>query len=190
MHIETKALPAALRDALESVGYRRESIQLETRDTLPRGIAGKGSRPFTMAVDLATGERSTQMGSWGGANPFVDVPADSHAPVPLPPGVVGISGSTGYRCSATLYAPAATLAPLLPAAPEVTPEERKVLAIVGGIKGGARRPYFEVAGLGEYSASNPLIAGLASRGLLKVNRAGAIKITTAGRNARGDERVW
>jgi len=59
------------------------------------------------------------------------------------------------------------------------------LSIIGGIKGGYRREYFERNNLGDYSPENPLVISLAKLGLINVMRNGAMKITTKGQNVRG-----
>jgi len=61
--------------------------------------------------------------------------------------------------------------------------QQKAVDIIGGIKGGYRREYFEKHRLGEYGPNNPLIQGLAKMGLIKVMRNG-IQITTKGKNVR------
>ena len=52
------------------------------------------------------------------------------------------------------------------------------------MRGGYRADEFARAGLGKYGADNPLVVELAAAGLVSINKAGAVAVTTAGRNAR------
>jgi len=59
---------------------------------------------------------------------------------------------------------------------QLTEAECAALAIMIGLKSFARAEAFEREGLGAYSADCALIAGLVSKRLVKVNRAGAIAV--------------
>ena len=105
----------------------------------------------------------------------------------LPPNVCLVQGGTfcGKPASIRIHVRPENLEPLLPApGPELSDAARKALNIIGGIKGGYRRDEFSRANLGPYAADNPVVAELELAGLVKVNKAGAISITTAGKNAR------
>jgi hypothetical protein len=191
MHIETKQLPRSLQAALVGVGYGRRDIALRARDSycLQQG-SGKGGRAFVVAVNITTGQRQATHGSWGGANMFnpqnhVDLDTTKR---PLPPGFAIIEGSEGggRPVYATISVHPDNLAKLLPAAPsvELSKQDKNALNIIGGIKSGYRANEFSRAGLGPYGPDNPHVVKLVELGFLKVNRAGAISITTAGRNAR------
>jgi hypothetical protein len=73
------------------------------------------------------------------------------------------------------------LAPLLPQEPTVTPAERQVLLAFVRLKPAYRAAEFPVGV--RYSPDDPTIRGLISRGLLSANKAGALSITTDGKNA-------
>lgn len=64
--------------------------------------------------------------------------------------------------------------------PSTTDDERYVLKVYSGIKGGYRKEYLEVV---DYT---PLVDALVARGLLKRNKAGAVQITPEGKNACAD----
>ena len=106
----------------------------------------------------------------------------------LPPNVCLVQG--GYFCgkSATyrLHFHPDNLAKLLPdsSAPTVSDKAKAALNVICGIKSSYRQDEFNRSGLGMYGANNPLVAELKAAGFVKVNKAGAISVTTAGRNAR------
>ena len=104
----------------------------------------------------------------------------------LPPGTCLVSGGVfrGKPASLTLHFRPENLAALLPA-PDVavlTPEARSALRIIDSIRGGCRDDEFRRAGLGRYSADNPAVGELVRAGMVKVNKAGAVAVTTEGRN--------
>src|SRR5260221_2165479 len=219
-HVKVKDLPPQLREALASLGYARLDIALNPATTycMSAGGSGSGRRAFVCAVNLQTGERKLAHGSWGGANmssPInsVDLDTESRA---LPINFAVIHGSEGNSVYATIDVNPATLTPMLPAAPSCTNFERSILAMVGGLTSAGRKDAIdrmcreagdtvtrgmsysdplryplqlqgEKAMLGEINAA---IDTLVSLGLLKRNKAGAISITTEGKNAKGSERFY
>ena len=180
MRVPVKALPPALRDLLRStLEYGSTDIALEARESVSRmDCGGQGRRAYFAAINLATGQHSITWGSWGGANPYAPNPVDlDDSQYPIPAGVVVIKGSIGYpRAFASLYALPTTLAPMLPAAPSVSKREAAILGVFNSIKGGYRARYLEGVATSE-------IESLIHRRLLKKNKAGAISITTEGKNA-------
>lgn len=77
------------------------------------------------------------------------------------------------------------LAKLLPAPTAFISEGAKTaLNIIASHQGGYRQDAFSRAGIGTYNAQNPLVVELEAAGMVKINKAGAISVTTAGRNAR------
>jgi len=185
-HVAVKALPPSLRSALESVGYGRADIGVSPAERYTMANGGDaGCRAFTMCVDLATGRREIAWGSWGGANMFnpsnhVDLDTTPRA---IPEGCAIISGQEGggRPVWASIRVNPSSLAPLLPAVASVSDKERAILRTVRGYKGGDYRRT-ELARIGATDAD---MRALADRGLLKINRAGAVSITTEGRNAAG-----
>ena len=71
-----------------------------------------------------------------------------------------------------------------PDKPGLSDSATSALNIIWGIKGGYRQSEFDRAGLGNYSAENPHVAELVNAGYVKVNKNGAMRVTTDGRNAR------
>lgn len=188
LYVDVVALPATLQRALASVGYGRKNISVEASETYsPLVAGGDGYRGFCVAVNLATGETRGSRGSWGGANAFspgnaVDLDSGEH---PLAPGFAVINGHEGGSRPvwAGLTVHPGDLAPLLPAgAPELSEDEKRALGIIAGFKGGYRADEFRRYGL-EYDPAGTLLRGLERKGLVKINRAGGVQVTTAGRNA-------
>jgi hypothetical protein len=86
---------------------------------------------------------------------------------------------------AQLHIPAAMTAKILPAAPaELTADERNALYCHHGIKGGQYRR----DELRKRNVPASVIDDLVSQGWLKRNKAGAVQITTDGKNALGNYR--
>lgn len=196
-HVKTRELPQTLQSALESVGYGRADIAVSAAETYsPCAGSGDGLRSFVIAVNLATGAMERRDGSWGGSNMFTRNAVDSDTKsYPLPEGFAAINGHIGggKPVYATITVNPANLAKMLPSGNETTLDEREVkaLQVVKGYKAGYRREYFEKEKLGRYDATNPLISGLAAKGMLKITGAG-ISITTEGRNAAeaAPRKVW
>lgn len=196
-HVAVRDLPRSLQKALRTVGYRRKDIRVEPDTTYSpsEGSAGfTGSRGFIVVVNMQTGQMKHEKGSWGGATPFerkqVDVDRKNY---PIPNNGAVIVGESGGRGTfAKIKVHPNNLAKMLPEGEDVklTPEENKALNILGGLKSGYRAQSFERYNLGPYDVrSNPLLQGLLKKGLIKANRAGAMSITTKGRNAMKRETV-
>jgi hypothetical protein len=104
----------------------------------------------------------------------------------LPPGCCLVEGgyfrgkARGYR----LHFREENLVGLLPApAAELSDRAKSALNIICSMRGGYRADEFSRAGLGKYGADNPIVVELQSAGLVSINKAGAVAVTTAGRNA-------
>ena len=104
----------------------------------------------------------------------------------LPPNVVLVQGGTfcGKAATVTVFVRPDNLATLLPPPVQLPPQELAALNIIASTKSSYRHDEFSRSGLGAYSASNQWVVALQERGLVKVNKAGAVSITTEGRNAR------
>lgn len=196
-YIETKTLPPVLKNALESVGYHRADVQVEAQDVtdLSNHAYGKGFRAFTCVVDLANGKHSTAYGSWGGDNMFSRNPMDKGEQpgskmVQLPGMTAVIKGQEGggRPVSARIIVHPETLAPMLPAPKEeLTADEQKVLDVFCGYKPAARREELARPYKGEPIAGaklDAIVDALVSRGYFSRNKAGAVSVTTKGKNAR------
>jgi len=186
IHVETKELPACVRVALERAGYKRKDIGVSLTETLRSpGAYGTGYRAFVCVINLATGAAKTEVGAWGGANPFSNSPLDrGPESMPLPPGFVAITGSVGHKALLSLYMNPANAAPWLPAPSEVTARQAWILGCYAGLTSAGRKDEF--ARRGPERPTLEEIDELVSRGLLSRNKAGATALTTEGRNAAGD----
>jgi hypothetical protein len=185
MYVEVKTLAPMIQNALKGVRYGGRDIQVITTDRVSPSVAGgSGQRGFTIIINLSTGQSDKLMGSWGGANMFnpdntVDLDTGQYV---IPTNGVVIKGTTGYpRTFATLYTTAT--GNLLPAGAGdtevLTDEEQQALYCHYSIKGGQYRRD-ELSRRGVLQST---VDSLVDRGYLKCNRAGAVSITTKGKNA-------
>jgi hypothetical protein len=180
--VSVKELPESIRAALRSVGYGGRDIAIEPSATVDAFVpSGEGQRGFVLMLNLASGEMETRLGSWGGNSPVgLQVDCDNAAR-PLAPGFAVIKGTTGYpRTFATIHLHPSNVAPLLPAATEISKREKQILAQYRGLTSAGRKSQWEYS-----PTSKPFeaeIDSLVARGLLSRNKAGSIAITTAGKN--------
>jgi len=184
IHVPVKDLPATLRAALKSVGYARQDIEVEGREAVSPAVAGgDGRRGFVTAVNFGTGKYDTRYGSWGGANLFERNLIDEvQEALPIPPNSAIIKGTEGYKGAfATVYVRPETLTPMLPAGPsDLTDLEKGVLLAFDQYTSAGRKDRRGQVGVSKWDAA---ASKLLQQGLLKSNAAGAVQITTAGKNA-------
>lgn len=104
----------------------------------------------------------------------------------LPPNCVLVQGGyfLGKPATIHLYFRPENIAQLLPAPAEPLPEPLSKALNALAYRGEYRREEFRRQQLGDYSPTNPLVVELQARGLVSINKAGAVTVTTAGRNAR------
>jgi hypothetical protein len=104
----------------------------------------------------------------------------------LPPGTALVCGGTfcGKPATVRVLLRSENLVKLLPAPTSLSDQEKSALNCIAGMKGGYRAEEFNRRGLGQYGAANPLVESLRGKGLVTVNKAGAIAVTIEGRNAR------
>ncbi len=187
VYVEVSTLPETLQYVLRSAGYRRADIAVYVAERASvLGMSGNGYRCFAALVHIASGQAEHFQGSWGGANMFSPTnPVDTNRePQELRPGFALINGREGgdrpVSCSLTVNP--ANAAPLLPAKPELTEREQEILGVVSSLNSGGRKNYWERHGNPPTEAE---LVSLVGRSLITRNRAGAVAITTAGRNAAG-----
>lgn len=180
--VPVKDLDPALKNALKRVNYGGRDITVKATDTFsPRRLSsGDGQRSFTMAVNLATGESQLEVGDWGGANIFTQKQVDlDDREQPLPPGFAIIQGSMGHHNFASILINPANMIKLLPSTDEVTDRQKRILYEFRALKSSYRRKW-----------PSQEIDELIAKGLLKRNSAGAVSITTAGKNAVGNANYY
>ena len=186
-HVPVRDLPHTIQRALKHVGYGRRDIEVEAKsDISVQSMGGDGYQSFVVVLNIDTGDMKEFKGSWGGPNPFsrgnqVDEDDSSHA-IPVNGAAIRGTRGGGHPVWAKLYVNPYNMPQMIPQKVELTEEEDWVLAILDGLKPGARAEAFERRGLGYYGVGNPLVIALANKGLVKSSFAG-VQITTTGKNS-------
>lgn len=198
-YVLVKDLPPSLQTALRQVGYGRKDIRVETSTSYsPLGAGEKGRRAFCVAVNLVTGETKAKMGSWGGANMFVNNQVDldtSTYPLPVDGAIIkGSSGGGGPTLAHILIRPDNVIKLLgsgtgegvegSPEKEELTEQDKKALLIIKTYISSYRKDAFSREELGKYVPENPILQKLERMGLIKVSKAG-VQITLDGKNVAG-----
>lgn len=178
-------LPDTLQTALQSIGYHRKDIELIASETVSRHVSGgQGYRGFCVIVNLSTGERKAEIGSWGGANMFnpnnaVDLDTSEYN---IHPGFAVIKGSQGDKTFATIYLHTENIVKFLPAKIEMDSRDSWILYTFDALTSAGRKNEWDRHN--DKPSENDLnrLAGL---GYLKRSKNGATQITTDGKNALG-----
>ena len=183
MYVPVKTLPDCLQSVLKSVGYYGADLKVETAEVFtPTGAYGDGYRALTVALDLNTGESKQTTGDYGGGWGITaqDRAAQNNEQVKIPEGAIFLSVQSGPKVFVTAYAAPSTFVPYLPKEKiEVSYLEKCVLFAHRAYKSSYRQEYYNEKGISDVG---PLIASLAVKGFLKVNKAGSSQITTEGKN--------
>jgi hypothetical protein len=186
-YVSTSDLPDSLRAALRELGYHRPDVAVEVHENASRhDVSGAGYRAYCCVVDLATGRRRIERGSWGGPNPYQAPAVDrDQAAYAIPAGAAVINGREGgaQPVSATITISPANAAALLPAAADISRREAWILYCYKALTSAGRKREFEEGGAGGRPPSEAELDALAERGLLKRAKNGRTSITTAGKNA-------
>jgi len=195
-NVDVKQLPPALIKALKKVGYRSRDIRIEERTSFSMSEGGaffEGNRGLLVEVNLKTGKMDVERGSWGGANMFeTDTIDHQRANISMVQDQAIIVGSTGGRGTfmrVLLHPKDYEVIVKADNAEPLTEDEQKAVNIIGGIKSSYRREYFDRHRLGPYSVENSVVQSIIKKGLAKANRAGAIQLTTKGKNARTRDHI-
>jgi hypothetical protein len=184
MHIETKTLPDMLKQALRNLDYGATDIEVRQVNSISLGDMGSGDgrKSFTVLINLETGEMKRYNGSWGGINMFnLDNPVDTDTKVyPMVPGMLVIKGSIGYpRTFATIYTHRDSSILPVTSGVELTKVQKDTLYCFKCIKGGEYRR----EEMFRRRVTKSDIQWAIDQGYVKVNKAGAMSITTEGKNA-------
>ncbi len=186
MYTQVKDLPEALQSALSSLGYGRKDIQIEVKESIsPIVGGGSGKRGFCCIVNIETGERKTEMGSWGGSNMFaqsaVNAVDSDHTDYVIPPNFAVIKGTEGgdRPVYATITISSANMIKALPEKVELDGRDQWLLYTFKGLTSAGRRD--------EWARNNdkPSEADLVrfvGNGWIKRRSDGACSITTEGKN--------
>lgn len=188
-HVLVSSLPNSIQSALSAVGYGRKDIEMEPATQYSmQGAGGDGSKSFSCLIDLETGARKIEYGSWGGANMFNDHNEvdlnDTLYPLPFNGAVIKGSSGGGRPVYAHILINPENLEKLLPSggqAPELSEKEKYAIKIIKSYKAGSRKDGFNREDLGPYSPENPIIQKLLSLGLIQISKVG-IQITLDGKN--------
>lgn len=194
MYIKTNQLPQSLQSALQSLGFNKADIKINAKEftRLENPAYGDGYQSSVTLVNLETGARQTIEGSWGGSNPWqtrenaqVDGMGNQNE-VPLIAGlsaVVKAQRGGNHPTSATIEVHPNTLLKLLPASEvQLTETQKGILKIIRSYTSAGRKDEFQRSNLGTYGPEHPEIKILSEQGFLKITKAGAISITTEGKN--------
>jgi len=184
-----KTLPTSVQEALRGIGYWYRDINVVPAEKVsPSSVSGQGSRSFFTVLSLdGSVTPSTSFGSWGGSNPFEAKQADlDTTEYHIPLGGAVIKGNKGDKVFASLYVNPLNVAPLLPIKTDLAPRQVKILAILRGIKPSFRKEWYERS-IGTTPSQEEFLA-LQAKGLIKINKAGSVSITTDGKNACEGER--
>lgn len=184
MYASVSDLPKVVRSAMGIVGYHRKDVEVKFVDetTFWRSY-GNGYRAYLVSMNLSTGEiGSVQYGSWGGSNPFTTKAIDDcDETIPIPADCAVLSGNQGGNrpVSATLYVSTSNAASLLPSKEDITKREEIILAIMKGLKACARK---EAYARHDLNVTEQTFSELQAKGLVKINKAGSVSLTTKGKN--------
>jgi hypothetical protein len=180
IYLEPSQVPAHLK-----AGYNGKTFRAVVTDSLTipsqAGTWSGGSRDTYQAIDLSTGRAINASDNMSA--PWSDTRTDKTVTLRSGFAVVKHTLFSGRDLGLTFYIHPDNAAQLLPPSDdEITPTERKVLAIIGKLKSSYRKEYFNRAGIKEPELE-AIKASLIKRGYL--TKIGAI--TPKGRNARGNE---
>lgn len=185
IHVAVRELPDALRAALKAVGYGAKDVGVTPQDAVtPNAYAGEGQKGFVVIVNLETGKRETLGGDWGGGGMSLKPIDAASQDVRIPPNGAVIIGTEGWpRTMASIYVHPDGIARLLPPAAAVTDREQLILRTIRSLTSAGRKEVF-----GREKVTPAEIDALVARGLLRKTKAGAVSITTDGKNvAEGQE---
>jgi len=185
-YAKVKELPEAIQALLAEIGYHRVDISVEAAEKVSPLYAGSsGRKGFFAIVDLANSRHALHYGSWGGGNCFnptnqVDLDGNYYQ---IPPNVATVSGSVGDTTYATVTVRPDTIVPLLPAASNtLTAREKWILYTFSGLTSAGRKNEWERE---RKPPTATELDEMVAKGWLKRNKAGAMSITTEGKNACG-----
>ena len=194
MYISLDQLPGIVRSTLQSFGYRRPDVEVVAASTYsPRVSSGKGRRGFCACVNVETRSVESKVGSYGGSNMFnprnqVDLDPNSY---PIPLNCAVITGSSGDKVFAKVAVHPEMLPSLLPGPDNsLSDNDRAFLYILRTRKSAYRKESADQSGVQWPDTSH--LDFLQSKGLVKVNKVGSIRITTEGKNAanKGSYRIY
>lgn len=192
-YIQTKELPYEITSVLSRLGYNRKDIDVTFQEKVsPASSSSDGCRSFMAIINLSTGEYTEKWGSFGGANIFnrdnqVDNDTSSYT---IPENFCVIKGSSGGNrpVSAYLIIRPDMSAKFLPSKEELNPRLQYILDVFATYNSSGREREFN--DYGHIPPSKEELNCLVSRGLIKINKAGSVSVTTEGKNMRKAKNGW
>ena len=189
MQVRVSELPETLQEALRAVDYHAKDVRVEARESVcVQVFANDGARAICSAVNLETGGRNLQFGSWGGPNPYEQRQLDSdrrdHA---IPVNGAVILGETDWRRKTpfvTVYIHPDNFAKLIPEKLEISLKQKFLLTLYRDHNSAGRK--CELERLPPSFPVETINQELETLKLIKRNKRGAISLTTEGKNAAGD----
>ena len=187
MYVQVQELPESLQSFLHTLSYNKKDIAVEVVEKVsPMGAGQDGYREFIGILDLGTGTSDIKYGSWGGANIFsrenqVDLDTASYT---IPANVVVVKGRHGgnHPTHAVIYLRSDMVAKWLPETASLTPRQQYIVDVLGSFTSAGRKDEFNAYGHIPPSAQE--YKALEEMGLIKITKAGAISLTTEGKNAK------
>jgi hypothetical protein len=183
--IATKTLPESVLKLLKEVGFNKKDIVVKAVETVCLMQAGGDGRRSFVGFAMLDGSREPHVyyGSWGGANPFEERAPDldnSHHNMILGSAtLLGYEGG-GHPTHATLYVHPDNIVPLLPAKTELSDRLCGILGQWTSYTSAGRKDEWNRSP--ESKPTDDELELLIAKGLLKRNSAGAVSITTEGKN--------
>lgn len=183
IYLEPAQVPAHLKSGYTGKTFRAQICETVTIPA-QSGTWSGGSRETYQAIDLATGKSIAA--SDNTSAPWDNIRADRTVALRSGFAIVKATIFCGKDLGLTFFVHPNDAVKLLPPSDdEITDTERKVLAIIGGIKSGYRADYYRKAQISD-AELEAIKASLIKRGYL--TKIGAI--TPKGRNARGNAQPY
>lgn len=198
MYAKLSELPECIQRELKNNDYHKKDICIDqTTSVSPVDYGGDGRKAYFMAIDLETGQRLPLIdsgrqvdilrGSWGGANMFnpsnrVDLDDGNYT---IPDNAVVIKGHIGYKPYATLYIRPDNAPKFIRNDCVLNERQLEILACMRSYTSAYRKEVYE-----KMDVKDSEFQALADSGHIKISKNGAKHITTEGKNACLNVRVY
>lgn len=186
VYTQVKDLPESIQSALSSLGYGRKDIKIEVSESISPSVGGgDGLRGFCCIVNIETGERKTDVGSWGGQSMFAESASNrvdsDHNSYIIPPNFAVIKGSSGRDrpVYATITISSSNVIKALPEKVELSARDQWVLYTFKALTSAGRKNEWERE---NDKPSEADLIRFAASGWIKRRSDGACSITTEGKN--------
>lgn len=186
IHVDVRSFPESITRLLSEVGFNKKDICVRVVEQVSLSQGGGDGRRSFVGFAMLDNSREPRVyyGSWGGANPFensaVDCDNTLHNMISGSCVLIGYEGG-GHPTHATLYIHPDNVAKMLPEKPSVSERDQLILRAFVSLTSAGRKN--EWARYPNSRPSDEELDSLVSRGLLSRNKAGAMAITTAGKNS-------